>query len=253
LFAGTFRLVSGYLAHFGLPLLLEDVLLRDERRLAAALLHGAVGGVLLGGGIAGCMALGGVLLHRDGWGLGYGRHGWDVLLGLLGGLGGGGVIVWSIVELYPEIGSTTKLAICLIYPSLGSSLGVGVALGRWALHSLSYWHRFITPYVKVGRIERWRATLWQILYLSLLFSIPTAVLLYSTGIVVVWFSSLPSDSIGGIVTFAVLEVTDFLVGGVGIIAAIIVGQLLMCVGIAIPGTIKDSGILRTFGGVSAHV
>jgi hypothetical protein len=243
LFTALVRMVPG---SFGLTL--TQYIETKADNLFQGFFQGGVGGFIWGGFTAGFMALGWILLRREGQRLISGWNTRDVILGALGGLVGGIGTVACVFLVYeipnlrainwlPQDSEYRNLGKCLwetgycgIYPILGTFFGVGIALGISALHwlprSAPCWNRFIAPHVKEGRIVGWSTTLWRVLCLSALFSIPTAALLYGTAIALMFWLNLDFGRTMG-------EVTSIVVGAVGTIAGIMLGQLIMHVGISL--------------------
>lgn len=208
------------------------------------LFQGMVGGMVWGGSVAACLSLGWILFRRYGEGFFNGRNVGNLVLGTIGGFVGGiGVfaVIFFVYNTQSLVaigwlppGSAHSLARCLdetgycwFHPLLGFPFGAGIALAMSMMQTLPHWRRFIDPHVRVGRIVDWRATLWGILRLSALFSLPTAILLYATGVVLmVW--------LGAGVAQTFFETTSIVTGNIGGVAGVMFGLLIMRVGITIP-------------------
>jgi hypothetical protein len=210
----------------------------------SGLYQGGAGGIVWGSAVGLFLALGWVLFRRHGEGIVNRRNASNLILGILGGIVGGfGVfaVIFFVfdTDVLIRIGwlppgsphhlqpCLTDTGYCLFHPVLGIPFGAGAAIAISALHTLPHWQRFIEPHVRRGRIVHWRATLWQILRLSTIFSVPTVVLLYAFAIpMMFWLRAGFAKT--------VFETATILTGNIGGVAGIMFGQLIMRVGITIP-------------------
>jgi hypothetical protein len=132
----------------------------------SALFQGMAGGIVWGGFTSAWIALGWILLRRQGRWLSS-RYAVNLLFGIIGGtLGGIGVFCEIFFVFEPSalqnLGWLTTrteslrdcihTGYCLFHPSLGPAYGAGIGLGLAALHASVGWQRFIDPHIRAGKI-----------------------------------------------------------------------------------------------------
>jgi len=209
----------------------------------SALFQGMAGGIVWGGFTSAWIALGWILLRRQGRGWLNNRYAVNLLFGLLGGTFGGiGVFAEIFFVFEPSalaklhwissvdtdsLGNCIASGYCLFHPALGPGYGAGIGLGLAALHSSARWREFLAPHIRAGKIVQWGRTARRIVVLSTMYTIASAPLLFLSGLMFVAFKNFPLYVVLG-------ETTTIYIGNIGTVAGILLGQLIMQVGFVIP-------------------
>jgi hypothetical protein len=209
----------------------------------SALFQGMAGGIVWGGFCSAWIALGWILLRRQGRRWFNNRYAVNLLFGIIGGTFGGiGVFAEIFFVFEPSalaklhwissiqsesLGNCIATGYCLFHPALGPGYGAGIGLGLAALHASARWQEFLRPHIDAGKIVQWRRTAGRIVWLSILYTALSGPLLYLSGLMFVVFKGFPLYVVLG-------ETTSIYIGNIGTVVGILLGQLIMRVGFVIP-------------------
>ncbi len=209
----------------------------------SALFQGMAGGIVWGGCTSAWIALGWILLRRQGRNWLNNRYAVNLLFGILGGTFGGiGVFAEIFFVFEPSalaklhwisridtdsLGNCIASGYCLFHPALGPGYGAGIGLGLASLHASARWQEFLEPHIRAGKIVHWRRTARRIFALSTMYTIASAPLLFLSGLMFVVFKNFPLYTVLG-------ETTSIYIGNIGTVAGILLGQLIMRVGFVVP-------------------
>lgn len=126
-----------------------------------------------------------------------------------------------------DLGACIAKGYCLFHPAMGPAFGAGIGLALSALHNSDRWYQFLAPHISAGKIVQWRLTVGRAIRLSAAYSLGSMVLLYGTTALFIAEWNFP-------IMRALGETTTIYIGNIGVIAGILLGQLMMRVGIVIP-------------------
>jgi hypothetical protein len=209
----------------------------------SALFQGMAGGIVWGGFTSAWIALGWILIRRQGRRWMNNRYAVNLLFGILGGTFGGiGVFAEIFFVFEPSalsklhwipdmhsdtLGNCIGTGYCLFHPALGPAYGAGIGLGLAALHASARWQEFLAPHIEAGKIVQWQKTARHIIALSITYTIASGPLLFLSGLIFVAVKGFPLYTVLG-------ETATIYIGNIGTVAGILLGQLIMRVGFVIP-------------------